>query len=169
MIRLLALLLGVSACFALAACNSVPTRTAAEPPVAPVVRVFLETVADELALRVQLPRSGVALPVGRGPVFLETDLVDAEVAEVELGRCLLLQFSGRAAQDLYRLTARASGRRLVVSIDGEFLGARRIESALGDGQLLVFLEVPDERLVEIVGRVKLAAQRAPVEQGRPRA
>lgn len=169
MIRPLALLLSALACIALVGCGTAPSRTATIPAPASVVRVFLEADGHEPSARVQLPRSGVVLSVGTRPVFLESDLVGAEVAEVELGRCLLLQFSGPAARDLYQLSSRASGRRLVVSVDGVFLGARRIESALGEGRLLVFLEVSDAQLGEIAARVKTTTTRLAAEQGRPRA
>lgn len=148
-----------------AGCRSVaPPPPAAPAPLA--MRLHLETRPGEAGVPVTLPRSGVRIDVAVRPVFTELDLVNAEVAEVELGRCLWLQFSPVAARDLHRLYVTAAGRRLVVVLDGAALGARRLDAAPADGELPVFVETADENLVEIVARLKrtaadLAAARRP--------
>lgn len=148
----------VALALALGGCVTTATRPAAATDVAPLVaRFFLETKPGENGVPVTLPHSGVTIAISPKPVLVEYDLVNAEVAEVDLGRCLLVQLSPAAARDLYRLSVAAVGRRLVVSLNDEFLGARRIEGAMSDGALLVFLETPDERLPEIVARLKRTA------------
>ncbi len=135
------------------ACQSTPPKVAAA--YAPLVaRFHLETRPGEAGAAVQLPQSGVTLNVGPKPVIVESDITNAEIAQVELGRCLMLQLTPAAARDLYRLSVAAIGRRLVLSLNGDFLGARRIEQALPDGVILVFVEVPDAELPALVARLK---------------
>jgi len=150
MTLLRALLVSVSA--VLAGCQHAP-----EPPKDPeplVARVFLEVKPGEAGVSVSLPDSGVRIDVGPKPVVVEYDLANAEVAQVELGRCLLLQLNGAAARDLYRLSVGAIGRRLVLSLNDRMLGARRIDEPITEGALLFFVEVPDAELPLIVQRLK---------------
>jgi len=134
----------------LAACSS-PAPAPYQPAVA---RLFLEAKPGEPGLEVTLPESGVTLTVGAKPVFLESDVLNAEVVEVDLGRCLLVQLTSAAARDLYRLSVAARGRRLVLAVDNHLLGARRIDEPIADGRLLVFVEMPDGRLPTLVARLK---------------
>jgi hypothetical protein len=141
---------------ALAGCGTPNAQTTAAATLnAPLAaRVFLEARSGEASATVVLPESGVAVALSPQPVLLETDFADADVAEVEFGRCLLLRLRPAAAADLHRLSVEARGRRLVLALNDEFLGARRLEGALEDGALLIFLEVPDERLPVIAAQVK---------------
>lgn len=122
-----------------------------------VARFYLELKPGEAGVSVDLPRSGLTIGVQRKPVLVEYDIVNAEVAQVELGRCLLVQFTPAAANDLYRLTANAPGRRLVLLLNDQPAGARRIDQAIADGNLLIFLEVPDDVLPQVVRRLKATA------------
>lgn len=142
-----ALLLGA------AGCASAP-KSAAELTRA---RFYLETNTGQAGIPVQLPQSGVALAVGAKPVVSEYDIVNAEVMQVDLGRCLMVQLTPAAARDLYRLSVGAVGRRLVLSLDGNFVGARRIDATMTDGNILVFVETPDEQLPSLAGQIKLTA------------
>lgn len=123
-----------------------------EPPPL-VARFFLEAKANETGLPVALPVSGVGVTVAAKPVFSEYDVLKAEVAEVELGRCLWVQLKPAAARDLYRMSVGARDRRLVLALNEEFVGARRIEGAMGEGVILIFLEKPDEELPGLVNRM----------------
>lgn len=132
-------------------------QTASQPPKAyePLVaRIFLEAKPGETGVAVALPDSGVTINVGPKPVVVEYDLANAEVAQVELGRCLLLQLNGAASRDLYRLSVSALGRRLVLSLNDRVLGARRIDEAIAEGTVLFFVEVPDAELPALVERLK---------------
>lgn len=133
-----------------------------------MARFFLETAADEPGVAVTLPQSGVRIAIAPKPVLVEYDVTNAEVAQVELGRCLLVQLSPAAARDLYRLSVASLGRRLVLSLNDEFLGARRIDGAMSDGAVLVFLEVPDEKLPEIVARLKTTSATVAAQASRSR-
>ncbi|MBI2517801.1 MAG: hypothetical protein HYV95_12935 [Opitutae bacterium] len=136
----------------LSGCQSIPASQPAPEPL--VARLFLETKPGEAGVAAQLPQSGVVINVAPKPVFVEYDIANAEVAQVELGHCLMLQLTPAAARDLYRLSVAANGRRLVLALNDAFLGARRIESALTDGVVLVFVESPDDQLPGLVERIK---------------
>lgn len=140
-----------SGVFFLTACSSAPKQPAYQPV---VVRFFLETRPGEAGVPLQLPVSGVGVTVAAKPILVEYDVLNAEVARVELGNCLLLQFTPAAARDLYRLSVAGMGRRLVLTLNDEPVGARRIEQAIGDGTILVFVERPDADLPGLVGRIK---------------
>lgn len=128
----------------------------AKPPEQPPLfaRFYLEARSGEAGVPVQLPVSGVGITVGAKPVFSEYDVVNAEVARVELGSCLLLQLTPAAARDLYRLSVASLGRRLVLFLNDVPLGARRLEQAMPDGTILVFVERPDAELPALVERLK---------------
>ncbi len=134
----------------LAGCGSQPPPRF-EPLVA---RCYLEVRPGEAGLPVQLPVSGVTVAVNPKPVIVEYDLSGAQVAEVELGRCLLLRLTPAAARDFHRLSVSALGRRLVLALNDRMLGARRIEQPMPDGTLLIFLELPDADLPALAERLQ---------------
>ena len=141
--------------------SSSPTKS--HPPAKPAglvplaARFYLEASPGESAVSVQLPQSGVHLAVAPKPVFSEYDINNAEVARVELGLCVLVQLTPAATRDLYRLSVPAQGRRLALALNDEFVGVHRVEHAMGDGVVPVFLEVPDEQLPAIVARLKFTS------------
>lgn len=134
-----------------AGCRSLGTSGPAAPVVP--IRFHLESL-DGKGPVVQLPRSEVKISINAQPVFTEADVVDADLARVELGDCLRFQLSGAGARDLYRLTASHQGRRLVVFLHDAPLGARRIEGPFADGAILIFVEVDDAALPTLVETVK---------------
>lgn len=142
------LLLSLPLLLALAGCQSQPVADY----VPTLARFFLETPAGSVAMT--LPRSGVQMPVSAKPVLTEFDFADVQVAQVELGRCLMFQLTPAAARDLYRLSVPNQGRRLVLVVNGTPLGARRIERPLDDGTVLIFAEVSDEALMTLAGNLR---------------
>lgn len=145
------LVLGIALLFA-AGCET--GRVDAEPSVVP--RFHLETPLVENAMTAELPVSGVRLTFATKPVLTEQDIANVEVAEVELGRCLLFQLTPAAARDLFRITASHQGRRLVLTLNGRALGARRIEAPIEEGNLAMFIELPDTELASVVRGVRQA-------------
>ncbi|WP_438482287.1 hypothetical protein [Oleiharenicola lentus] len=119
-----------------------------------VARFFLEAKPTETGVALPLPVSGVSVTVNPKPIIVEYDIVNAEVAKVDLGACLMLQLTPAATRDFYRLSVSNIGRRLVLSLNDSPVGARRIEQATADGVVLIFVELPDAELPEIVGRLK---------------
>ncbi|HWA85859.1 MAG TPA: hypothetical protein VG710_06530 [Opitutus sp.] len=118
-----------------------------------IARFFLESPASDRAAAT-LPISGVRIAIAPKPVITEFDIVNVEIAQVELGKCLVFQLAPAAARDLYRLTASNQGRRLVLVLDGAAIGARMIERPLEDGAIFTFVELPDEKLPALVAGLK---------------
>jgi hypothetical protein len=141
--------LAIVATLLLCGCHSNPERT----PVSVVARFLLESDAVRTAELV-LPVSGVAIRVIPKPVISEFDIVNVELAQVELGRCLMFQVTPDAARDLYRLTAANQGRRLVLLLNDVPMGARVIERPLEGGVISIFSELPEAELPGLVARLK---------------
>lgn len=119
-----------------------------------LARFFLEAASDSDGTAVVLPRSGVNVTVNSKPVITEGDIINAEVAQVELGKCLMFQLTPSATRDFYRLSGSHQGRRLVLVIDGNGVGARRIDGVITNGVVYVFAEMPDEELPILVQNLK---------------
>ncbi|HVU25266.1 MAG TPA: hypothetical protein VHE13_14150 [Opitutus sp.] len=118
-----------------------------------LARFFLEAPSGDGAAAT-LPVSGVRIAIAPKPVITEFDVVNVEVAQVELGKCLMFQLTPAAARDLYRLTGSNQGRRLVLAVDGEPVGARLIDRPLENGTIFTFVERPDAELPALVARLK---------------
>lgn len=119
-------------------------------------RFFLEAAAAQ-NLAITLPQSGVQIAVNPQPVLTEGDVLNVELVQVDLGKCLAFQLTPSATRDLYRLTGAHQGRRVVLTLNDQPLGARRIDGALSDGVLLLFVELPDESLPQLVTDLKRSA------------
>ncbi len=127
-----------------------------------LARFFLEE-ADARTVSVSLPQSGVRVTIGPKPVFTEGDVVNVELMQVDLGKCLMFQFTPAAARDLYRVSGSNQGRRLVLFLNNVAVGARRMESPLSEGRVFVFVELEDSALSALVENLKktsVALQRA---------
>jgi hypothetical protein len=145
----------IGALLAFAGCQSTPK----EPEVKPMVaRFFLEARPGEAGATVQLPVSRLNISVNPKPVLLETDIASAEVTKVNLGWCLMFRLTPAAVRDFYRMSATAQGRRLVLTLNGQPIGARRFDQAISDGGLLIFVEVLDSDLPEIADRIRRTSE-----------
>lgn len=145
-LKALAMLAAVS----LAGCSSAPEPKDYTPVVA---RFFLESATGD-GTPLTLPQSGVRVAVNPKPVIAEGDIINVELVQVDLGKCLLFQLSTSAIRDFYRMTVTHQGRRLVLVLDGEALGARRIDGPITNGVLYVFVERPDADLPVLVQNLK---------------
>src|SRR5438046_2418073 len=92
-------IVAIVALAALAGCQSTTPRDYTPT----LARFFLEST-DPRAVPVVLPKSGVKLALAATPVLTEGDIVNVEVAQVDLGRCLLFQLTPAATRDLYRFS-----------------------------------------------------------------
>jgi len=130
-------------------------------------RFFLESASGD-GTPVMLPQSGVRLTVNSKPVITEGDIVNVELVQVDLGKCLLIQLTPTATRDFYRLSVTHQGRRLVMTINGDTAGARRLDGVITNGVIYVFVEVPDADLPTLVNNLKkssVAMQRELVRKG----
>jgi hypothetical protein len=116
-------------------------------------RFFLEAGSGE-GTAVVLPLSGVHVTVNSKPVITEGDITDVQLVQVELGKALMFQLTATASRDFYRLSGTHQGRRIVLVVDGEPLGARRIDGAIMNGVVFVFAEIPESAMPALVENLK---------------
>ena len=116
-------------------------------------RLFLESTDGRGPTKI-LPKSGVVISIGTKAMITESDIVNAEVTQVDLGRCLMLQLTPAATRDLYRLTGSNQGKRLVLTLNDVPVGARKIDAPFTDGILYIFVEMTDAQLEDLVRDLK---------------
>lgn len=118
-------------------------------------RFFLEDVSrDGYSAAVTLPVSRVQIPIEGDAIVSEYDYFSIEVADVDLGRCLSFTLKPAAARAFYQISVGNQGKRLVLVVNGEPLGVRKINGPISDGKIFVFLEVDDDRLMELATKLK---------------
>lgn len=141
---------------ALTSCKTTPKARDYEPVLA---RFLMEAPAqDTNAQVVELPRSGVKIPVSPRIAFSEADVANVELVHVDLGLCLMFEFTPDAARSLMRVTGSNLGRRLVVTLNGRAFGARMIDTTFTDGRLMIFVELSDDELTATAVNLKRTAQ-----------
>lgn len=122
-----------------------------------VARFHLETAPNlpaPWAVPMELPRSGTTLAVVRSPVLTETDLANVELVQVELGLCLLFQFTEFGARNLFQVTGGNLGRRLVLAVNGQPVGVRIIDGPVSNGNWLTFTELEDDEVTQLAVDLK---------------
>ena len=130
-------------------------------------RFFLESSNSD-GTPLMLPQSGVRMTVNPKPVITEGDIINVELVQVDLGKCLLVQLSPSASRDFYRLSVTHQGRRLVFLVNGDPLGARRIDGVITNGVVYVFIEIPEPEMPAFVENLKkssVAMQREIARKG----
>lgn len=99
---------------------------------------------------VTLPVSGTSISIEKEPVVNEFEIMNVELVKVDLGMALLIQVSEKGSRDLYRASVSHMGGRLVLTVNNNAIGARRISGAIEDGNVYTFVEVADEELGQLV-------------------
>jgi hypothetical protein len=103
---------------------------------------------------VLLPVSRTTINIQGDPVVNEFDIQNVEMVKVDMGVALLVQAGGQGARDLYRASVSNMGSRIVFMVNGNAIGARRIDGAIQDGNFYTFVEVDDEELGQLVLDIK---------------
>ena len=134
----------------MAGCQSTSAPLDYKPTLA---RFFLESGSTD-GTPLTLPQSSVHVTVNSQPVIAEGDIANVELVQVDLGKCLLFQLTPTAARDFYRLSVTHQGRRLVLLVDGAPVGARRVDGAITNGAIYVFVEVSEAALPALVENLK---------------
>lgn len=139
---------------AIAGCQSPP-----KDDYEPVIAQFFVEVPPQIpgAVTTQLPRSGVQVVVSPRPVLVEADVRNVELVKVDLGLCLMFEFTPEGARSLLRLSSANLGRRLVVTLNGKPFGARLLDGPINNGVLLTFVELPDDELTGTAVNLKRTA------------
>ena len=103
---------------------------------------------------ITLPVSRTTFSIQGDPVVNEFDILNVEMVKVDMGVALLVQTSGQGARDLYRASVSNMGSRIVFMVNGNAIGARRMDGAIQDGNFYTFVEVDDEELGQLVLDIK---------------
>mgnify|MGYP001265247503 CR=1 FL=1 len=103
---------------------------------------------------VTLPVSNTTISIQGDPVVNEFDILNVEMVKVDMGLALLVQIGGEGARDLYRASVSNIGSRIVFMVNGNAIGARRIDGAIQDGNFYTFVEVDDDELGQLVLDIK---------------
>ena len=101
-----------------------------------------------------LPVSGTTISIQGDPVVNEFDIKNVEMVKVDMGVALLVQTAGQGARDLYRASVSNMGSRIIFMVNGNAIGARRIDGAIQDGNFYTFVEVDDGELGQLVLDIK---------------
>jgi len=107
---------------------------------------------------VQLPVSGTRIAIQKEPLVNEFDIANVELVKVDMGLALLIQTNERGARALYRGTVSNMGGRIVLMVNNNAIGARRIDSAIQNGNFYTFVEVDDEEIGQLVLDIKATLQ-----------
>ena len=103
---------------------------------------------------ITLPVSRTTFSIQGDPDVNEFDILNVEMVKVDMGVALLVQTGGQGARDLYRASVSNMGSRIVFMVNGNAIGARRIDGAIQDGNFYTFVEVDDEELGQLVLDIK---------------
>ena len=101
-------------------------------------------------MELTLPVSRTSIRVEKEPLINEFEIRNVELVKVELGMALLFQLSEKGSRVLYRASVSENGNRIVLTVNGNALGARRIDGAMESGLFYTFVELPDDELGQFV-------------------
>lgn len=117
-------------------------------------RFHVEAASDGYASAAVLPVSGARIAVEPKAALSEFDYLAIDIVELEFGKCLVFALKPAAARDFFRLTVGKMGYRLVLTLNGQPAGARRLEGPITDGKVYIYVEADDARLAEIAQQLK---------------
>lgn len=117
-------------------------------------RFHLEANSDGYASQAILPLSGARIAVEPKASLSEFDYLAIDIVELELGKCLVFTLKPAAARDFFRLTVGKTGYRMVLTLNGQPAGARRLEGPVTDGKVYIYIEATDASLAEIAEQLK---------------
>jgi hypothetical protein len=100
--------------------------------------------------KVTLPVSGTAIKLEREPVVGEYDIINVEMVKVDMGIALMIQVTDKGSRELYRRSVTHSGSRIVLTTNGQAIGATRLSGTIEDGQFYTFVEIPDDEVGQFV-------------------
>lgn len=156
LLRLLCVAFGLAAIFSLSGCLS--DDDGPHDYVTTVARFVLEADDSSAFATVKLPMSGTLIAVNPDPVFTEYDIVRVDIGDSNMGKFLAFELTQDAARALYRTTGNNQGKRLVLLINGQPMGARLIERPFASGVIAIFVQVPDSELPDLVKNINATSR-----------
>lgn len=106
----------------------------------------------------RLPVSGTRIPLRKEPLVNEFNIANVELVKVDMGMALLIQTNETGARQLYRGTVTHMGGRIVLTVNNNPIGARRIDGPIQNGNFYTFVEIDDEELGQLVLDMKKSIQ-----------
>lgn len=106
-----------------------------------------------------LPQSGVTVTCGTTPVVTNGGVAHAGVAQLELGKALLLELTKAGLERLQGELAATQAARVVVVVNGSPIGVFRTDPAPSVASLVVFVELSEDELSDVVETLKPALGR----------
>lgn len=118
-------------------------------------RFVLESASpDGYAATVRLPVSQVQIALEAEASISEFDYTAIDVVDLELGKCLLFTLKPAASREFYRITVANQGKRLVLLMNGQPYGVRKIDGAVADGRIYIYIEATDEKMDTMAKQLK---------------
>jgi hypothetical protein len=133
-----------------------------------VARFLIESQEREAGAMVRLPQSGTAISVVPKTFFTEYDISNVEVLQGEFGPALMFQLTPEAGRDLFRHTVTNQGRRIVVTLNGQAVGAVRVDRPLSQGFIVAYVEMPGADLDKLTKAIVQTSKDAREEMERKR-
>lgn len=124
------------------------------------VRFLFEADQRDAGALIRLPTSGTTVRVQPKSLFTEYDITKVDVVSNEFGPALLFQLTSAAARDLFRQTLTAQGRRIVTTVNGQPIGAVRIDRPISQGVILTYVELPPEDLIQLASDITRTSEDA---------
>jgi hypothetical protein len=124
------------------------------------VRFLFEADQREAGALIRLPTSGTTVRVQPKSLFTEYDVTKVDVVNNEFGPALMFQFTSDASRDLFRQTLTAQGRRIVTTVNGQPVGAIRIDRPISQGVILTYVELPPEDLIKLASDITRTSEDA---------
>lgn len=151
-------IIGIPVCmlcsfFLLAGCLTTSKRLDPEDYLVPRF-VFEELSNEGYANLAILPVSQVRIQVKNEASISEYDILDINSVETEYGKCLQFSLTAAAARAYYRESVSNQGRRLVLLVNGNAVGAKRVDGANETGSIYIFAEIADDELEDYVKKMR---------------
>jgi hypothetical protein len=109
-----------------------------------------QTVDPQAGLPLVMPISGIQYHYITKSGPNEVDLDGVQIVNVQDISCLLFSFSDAGLRKLARETALHQGLKLFTFVNGHPIGVTPITRPINDGQLYVFVEIPEDQLQSYV-------------------
>lgn len=158
--RLFTAIAVVSTVFVLSGCNTARKKNP-EPEKIYLTRFYLEAdqqVPPNLTTRVKMPLSETEVVVGSRPFLTESNIVNVELVQVEVGPpeaadtalALAFYFDRNGTSAFFPLTANNVGKRILLTINSQPVGLMPIQGPVSTGEWLTFTELKDEQMPETI-------------------
>jgi hypothetical protein len=110
---------------------------------------------------VQLPISASVIQIKPVPSVPHFDIREVHMEQGQMGPYLQFELKPEARLRLMELTATYRGRRLVLVLGAQPMGAWRIDRISEDGTVAIHVEVDEQELPALVQRIRTSLHRYP--------